>query len=35
VARARAYEPEYVALSRALMSRFLTVARSRAARRVA
>ena len=35
VARARAYETEYVATSRALMSRFLTVARSRAGRPVA
>ena len=35
VARARAYETEYVALSRALMSRFLTVARTREARPVA
>ena len=35
VARARAYESEYVALSRALMGRFLTVARTRQARPVA
>ena len=35
VARARAYDDEYVALSRALMGRFLTVARSRASRPVA
>jgi GMP synthase (glutamine-hydrolysing) len=35
VARARAYDDEYVALSRALMGRFLTVARSRAGRPVA
>ena len=30
VARARAYEPEYIATAHALMGRFLTVARSRA-----
>jgi GMP synthase (glutamine-hydrolysing) len=35
VARAQAYEPEYVATARSFMSRFLTVARSRAGRRVA
>ena len=35
VARAHAYEPEYVATARSFMSRFLTVARSRAGRRVA
>jgi hypothetical protein len=35
VARARAYDEEYVGLSRALMGRFLTVARSRAGRPVA
>jgi len=35
VARARAYDEEYVGLSRALMARFLTVARSRAGRPVA
>jgi hypothetical protein len=35
VARAKAYDEEYVGLSRALMARFLTVARSRAARPVA
>ena len=35
VARARAYDEEYVGLSRALMARFLTVARSRAGRTVA
>jgi GMP synthase (glutamine-hydrolysing) len=35
VARARAYDAEYVGLSRALMGRFLCVARSRAARPVA
>jgi len=35
VARARAYDEEYVGLSRALMGRFLTVARSRASRPVA
>ena len=35
VVRARAYDAEYVALSRALMARFLTVARSRAGRPVA
>jgi GMP synthase (glutamine-hydrolysing) len=35
VARAQAYESEYVATARSFMSRFLTVARSRAARRVA
>ena len=35
VARARAYDSEYVALSRALMARFLTVARTREARPVA
>jgi GMP synthase (glutamine-hydrolysing) len=32
VARARAYEPEYLATAHALMGRFLTVARSRASR---
>ena len=35
VVRARAYDAEYVALSRELMARFLTVARSRAGRPVA
>jgi GMP synthase (glutamine-hydrolysing) len=35
VARARAYDEEYVGLSSALMARFLTVARSRAGRPVA
>ena len=35
VARAHAYEPEYAATARSFMSRFLTVARSRAGRRVA
>jgi GMP synthase (glutamine-hydrolysing) len=35
VARARAYEAEYVAIAGAFMSRFLTVARRRAGRRVA
>jgi GMP synthase (glutamine-hydrolysing) len=35
VARARAYESEYVATACSFMSRFLTVARSRAGRRVA
>jgi GMP synthase (glutamine-hydrolysing) len=35
VARAQAYELEYVATARSFMSRFLTVARSRAGRRVA
>ena len=35
VARARAYDEEYVGLSRALMARFRTVARSRAGRPVA
>jgi len=35
VARARAYDDEYVGLSRALMGRFLAVARSRAGRPVA
>ncbi|MDX6619648.1 MAG: hypothetical protein QOK36_2034 [Gaiellales bacterium] len=35
VERARAYDDEYVALSRGLMGRFLTVARSRAGRPVA
>jgi GMP synthase-like glutamine amidotransferase len=34
VARAQAYEAEYVATARSLMSRFLTVARSRAGSRV-
>ena len=34
VARARAYEPEYLATAHALMGRFLTVARSRASRPV-
>jgi GMP synthase-like glutamine amidotransferase len=35
VARAHAYELEYVATARSFMSRFLTVARTRAGRRVA
>ena len=35
VARARAYEPEYLATAHALMGRFLTVARTRAGRPVA
>jgi GMP synthase-like glutamine amidotransferase len=35
VARARAYEPEYLATAHALMGRFLTVARTRASRPVA
>jgi GMP synthase (glutamine-hydrolysing) len=35
VARARAYEPQYTAIAQAFMGRFLSVARSRAARRVA
>ena len=34
VARARAYEPEYLATAHALMGRFLTIARSRASRPV-
>ena len=35
VARARAYEPEYLALAQGFMGRFLTVARTRTARPVA